>query len=157
LNGANPLAFLERGGFNVDEFFRMSDGSLFSNDFNLVSLFAGDTFATNIRGFDIGGISANGAVGLTQSSAVPEPSTWAMLLIGFAGLGFAGSRRLQNSRGRYLRSLSSRYPFAANPLTTVDAPLVRHRNLLSRQLLRCGDNSLFWESLPSYQEPGIFS
>jgi hypothetical protein len=26
-------------------------------------------------------------------AAVPEPSTWAMLLIGFAGLAFAGSRR----------------------------------------------------------------
>jgi hypothetical protein len=27
------------------------------------------------------------------ASAVPEPSTWAMLLIGFAGLGYAGWRR----------------------------------------------------------------
>jgi outer membrane lipase/esterase len=27
------------------------------------------------------------------SAAVPEPSTWAMLLLGFAGLGFAGYRR----------------------------------------------------------------
>jgi hypothetical protein len=26
-------------------------------------------------------------------SAVPEPSTWAMMLLGFAGLGFAGYRR----------------------------------------------------------------
>ena len=25
--------------------------------------------------------------------AVPEPSTWAMMLLGFAGLGFAGYRR----------------------------------------------------------------
>jgi PEP-CTERM motif len=28
-----------------------------------------------------------------SASAVPEPSTWAMLLIGFAGLGYAGYRR----------------------------------------------------------------
>lgn len=27
------------------------------------------------------------------ASAVPEPSTWAMMLIGFAGLGFAANRR----------------------------------------------------------------
>jgi hypothetical protein len=26
-------------------------------------------------------------------AAVPEPSTWAMMLIGFAGLGFAASRQ----------------------------------------------------------------
>ncbi len=28
-----------------------------------------------------------------SSSAVPEPSTWAMMLLGFAGLGYAGYRR----------------------------------------------------------------
>jgi hypothetical protein len=32
------------------------------------------------------------------ASAVPEPSTWAMMLIGFAGLGFAGFRRAQKAR-----------------------------------------------------------
>jgi hypothetical protein len=26
-------------------------------------------------------------------AAVPEPSTWAMLLLGFAGIGYAGLRR----------------------------------------------------------------
>jgi hypothetical protein len=26
--------------------------------------------------------------------AVPEPSTWALMLVGFAGLGFAGWRRV---------------------------------------------------------------
>lgn len=30
------------------------------------------------------------------SSAVPEPSTWAMMLLGFAGLGFMAYRRKQN-------------------------------------------------------------
>jgi hypothetical protein len=30
---------------------------------------------------------------LTLTSGVPEPSTWAMMLIGFAGLGFAARRR----------------------------------------------------------------
>jgi hypothetical protein len=29
----------------------------------------------------------------TFGTAVPEPSTWAMMLLGFAGLGFAGYRR----------------------------------------------------------------
>jgi hypothetical protein len=92
LGGANPLAFFKSGAFDLDSFFRESDGSLFSNDFNLESLFAGDTFATNMRGFDITGFGANGAVDVARTS-VPEPSTWAMLIAGFAGLGFAGWRR----------------------------------------------------------------
>jgi hypothetical protein len=39
---------------------------------------------------------ANGdafGAGQAFSSAIPEPGTWAMMLLGFAGLGFAGWRR----------------------------------------------------------------
>jgi PEP-CTERM motif len=36
---------------------------------------------------------AVGQVEVFGSPAVPEPSTWAMMLLGFAGLGFAGYRR----------------------------------------------------------------
>ena len=32
---------------------------------------------------------------VTVSTAVPEPSTWAMMLLGFVGLGFAGYRKAQ--------------------------------------------------------------
>ncbi len=38
-----------------------------------------------------------GTTGLSYS-AVPEPSTWAMMLLGFAGLGFAGYRRARAGR-----------------------------------------------------------
>ena len=34
----------------------------------------------------------------TFTATVPEPSTWAMMLLGFAGLGFAGCRRLRKPR-----------------------------------------------------------
>jgi hypothetical protein len=30
-------------------------------------------------------------------SSVPEPSTWAMLVLGFAGLGFAGYRKTRHA------------------------------------------------------------
>jgi hypothetical protein len=30
--------------------------------------------------------------GITPLIGIPEPSTWAMMLLGFAGLGFAGFR-----------------------------------------------------------------
>jgi PEP-CTERM motif len=33
------------------------------------------------------------------AAAVPEPSTWAMLLLGFAGLSYAGFRRSKGTRG----------------------------------------------------------
>jgi hypothetical protein len=33
----------------------------------------------------------------TVSGAVPEPSTWAMLLLGFAGLCYAGYRQAKTS------------------------------------------------------------
>jgi hypothetical protein len=39
----------------------------------------------------------NAAFSLT-GSVVPEPSTWAMMLLGFAGLGFAGYRHARKAR-----------------------------------------------------------
>jgi PEP-CTERM motif len=42
--------------------------------------------------------SGDGSVSMTPPTAtVPEPATWAMMLIGLAGLGFAGLR--QKRRG----------------------------------------------------------
>jgi hypothetical protein len=38
-------------------------------------------------------VGVDGAFTIVQTPAVPEPSTWAMLLIGFAGIGFAAYRR----------------------------------------------------------------
>jgi hypothetical protein len=57
-------------------------------------------FSDRITGFDdVAGVpttqfydTRTDAAFSTAAGAVPEPSTWAMLLIGFAGLGFAGYR-----------------------------------------------------------------
>jgi hypothetical protein len=35
---------------------------------------------------------------VTATSGVPEPSTWTMMLIGFAGVGFAGYRKARSAR-----------------------------------------------------------
>jgi hypothetical protein len=44
-------------------------------------------------------LSPYGSAQVTGSvDAVPEPSTWAMMLLGFAGVGFAGYRHARNGR-----------------------------------------------------------
>ena len=40
-----------------------------------------------------------GDVDFIAESSVPEPSTWAMMLLGFAGLGFVGYRKAKSGRG----------------------------------------------------------
>ena len=52
-------------------------------------------------GTDIVGAGAFNATFSLSGSVIPEPSTWAMMLLGFAGLGFAGLRA-----SRKLRSAS---------------------------------------------------
>jgi hypothetical protein len=52
------------------------------------------TIAYNLVADGSGGFGFDFAVG----GAVPEPSTWAMMLIAFAGLGYAGYRRAREPR-----------------------------------------------------------
>jgi PEP-CTERM motif len=42
-----------------------------------------------------GANAINDAGEVVGYSAFPEPSTWAMMLLGFSGLGFAGYRRVR--------------------------------------------------------------
>jgi PEP-CTERM motif len=51
------------------------------------------TFGYNLTANGSGGFGVDFAVG----GAVPEPSTWAMMLLGFAGLGYAGYRRARTA------------------------------------------------------------
>ena len=44
--------------------------------------------------------AAGGPPGGGTTGATPEPSTWAMLLVGFAGLGFASDRKARPGVGR---------------------------------------------------------
>jgi hypothetical protein len=65
--------------------FTFSAGSLQDPPFTL-KLY---DFDTNTKYIYTGSTGANGGI----LTAVPEPSTWAMLLLGFAGLGFMAYRR----------------------------------------------------------------
>jgi PEP-CTERM motif len=50
--------------------------------------------ASGSNSFEFDNVAAGVEAGFpTASAAVPEPSTWAMLLIGFSGLGYAAFRR----------------------------------------------------------------
>jgi hypothetical protein len=75
-----------------------------------VSLLAGQTltFAVNKDGNydnDSTGLTAtitSLAMGAPITSSIPEPSTWAMMLLGFAGLSFAACRRTITTAPRQL-------------------------------------------------------
>jgi hypothetical protein len=63
---------------------------------------------TDIVGPDLDGVTPtfNAAFSL-NGALVPEPSTWAMMLLGFAGLGFAGYRRAFHVRTKATLSRTS--------------------------------------------------
>jgi hypothetical protein len=60
--------------------------------------------ATTINGINDSGtvvgfyVNANGSTIGTEGTMVPEPSTWAMMLAGFAGLGFLGYRKVRQGK-----------------------------------------------------------
>jgi PEP-CTERM motif-containing protein len=62
------------------------------------------TSSTIIFSTSLAGPSARGSItsfSATNTPAVPEPATWAMMLLGFAGLGFAACRRSRKSIGGF--------------------------------------------------------
>jgi hypothetical protein len=58
------------------------------------------SFVADLSATDVTGNVTTGLVGTGLASAVPEPSTWAMMVLGFLGLGFMAYRRKPSARLR---------------------------------------------------------
>jgi hypothetical protein len=71
-------------------------------DFNIAGITTAD-FVNNAAGFmaavDVKGSAGTGQVAGTGTvTVIPEPSSWAMMLIGLAGLAYAGHREAKSPR-----------------------------------------------------------
>ena len=104
---SNPALFTSTySGANLDNGTNNSayENSNTYNPFSSFNSVVGNDTVTNVYLILDGGWGGNGPQSLTLDSinvavsgAVPEPSTWAMMLLGFAGLGFAGYRKTKKS------------------------------------------------------------
>ena len=82
----------EYGGSAISVLGNVVSGTEGNGSIAFLGTFSSISFTTsnyeNWYGFTVG----------TAAEAVPEPSTWAMILLGFAGLGFAGNSRSNKHR-----------------------------------------------------------
>ena len=91
------------GNWSIDAFggqggeANMADGGLGAEAAGILFLTAGEVLdivtggqGSGVLGDLLGGGGGGGS--FVYSAAVPEPSTWVMMLAGFAGLGLAGAR-----------------------------------------------------------------
>ena len=93
--GADPLAFLESGEFNLDAFLKSSDGGAFSSEFGLGNVFVDDAFLYETPDGSIVDLALDGATGDLSAAATetPEPSTAWLLLLGIGALAIQMRRR----------------------------------------------------------------
>jgi hypothetical protein len=110
VNGADGTGVIGSGALTGDVIVNSNDGSVYLLDPNLVLI--GIIASGGSRG-DYVALDGNGGLFLTQSQeidrlglnggtigvgAVPELSTWAMMMLGFAGVGFLAYRHRDQSR-----------------------------------------------------------
>jgi hypothetical protein len=82
-----------------DYYFSFASSQLFSGSTSSPTFLA-DTYVL----FDYASKEEVGSLVISDVSAVPEPSTWAMLLIGFVGIGWMTIRRRRVASLDFLQS-----------------------------------------------------
>lgn len=97
------VTFTEPAGSGSQTFVANVDGHVHGNGANIPLTVTFDPSELAFNGFtltvnDLSGIGTGAAVELTGviTAAVPEPSTWAMMILGLFGVGFMAYRRKQN-------------------------------------------------------------
>ena len=89
----DPAGYILNGVYNqlsVDQYGPPGTGN--TGGYITLNILAGQTYGAYVYSLD----SIQGRADISLS--VPEPATWAMMLVGFAGLGFAGYRRNKAAR-----------------------------------------------------------
>jgi hypothetical protein len=98
LNPTNGSYFsIDSGATNLNTFNGTSGGDL-SDWAGLTPDAFNHSLSTNqVEGFSPADITLMDAIGYDPTAAVPEPSTWAMMMLGFLGIGFLAYRRRDNN------------------------------------------------------------
>ena len=91
--GANQLLYFPPTGGYYADFSGISFANANGVDYNITNYPSGSGNFLNISTLDSGGSGCCGVAIEMTVSAVPEPSTWAMMILGFLGLGFMAYRR----------------------------------------------------------------
>jgi hypothetical protein len=111
LNGANANQFIANGLFNLNTFFKLSDGDLFCTELNCGTTLEDISYADNVPGLTITGFDPMTGGILDQAlphalfeaapQAAPEPGAWALFTTGMLALGGlrAYRRRKNETRG----------------------------------------------------------
>jgi hypothetical protein len=91
----------------LDDFFRLSGSYLSGTPLSETSSYLGQSFASlgltpgdYVWTWGSGDHADTFTIDVIASppTGVPEPATWAMMLVGFAGLGYAGYRKAKSGR-----------------------------------------------------------